>query len=209
VVRTDRQAAERAIADFLRALGHEPTGELAGTPALVAQAWTDELLAGYRLDPAGILGEGFVPIEPSQASLVALRGLDVSTICPHHLLPAHGEATVIYLPANRVAGFGAIARALDALTRRLTFQERVGADMARLIVAELGARGALCALRLVHTCLTSRGARQAHGLVDSVAFAGSFAEPGPDRDAALRMLGSQQDTSRPTADPHSRAMSGP
>jgi len=199
----DRKAAERAIADFLRALGHEPQGELGRTPALVAQAWTEELLAGYELDAARILRENAVPVEPGQTSLVALRGLRVITICPHHLLPAHGEATVIYLPRDRVAGFGAIARALDAETRRLTFQERAGTSMAELMVAELGARGALCRLRLVHTCLVTRGSRQATALVDSVAFAGSFSDPGPDRQAALCALGAAPDAALLVADPHS------
>ena len=199
----DPKAAERAIADFLRALGHEAQGELAQTPGLVAQAWTEELLSGYKLDPARILREGAVPIEPGQGSIVALRGLAVSTVCPHHLLPAHGDATVIYLPDDRVAGFGAIARALDALTRRLTFQERAGTAMAKLVVAELGARGALCSLRLAHTCLQARGPRQAAALVDSVAFAGCFAEPGPDREAALCVLGQSPDAPGLGPDPHS------
>jgi GTP cyclohydrolase IA len=198
----DPKAAERAVADFLRALGHEVQGELAQTPGLVAQAWTEELLSGYKLDPARILREGAVPIEPGQASLVALRGLAVCTVCPHHLLPAHGEATVIYLPEDRVAGFGAIARALDALTRRLTFQERAGTAMAKLVVAELGARGALCSLRLAHTCLQARGPRQATALVDSVAFAGCFSQPGPDREAALCVLGQAPDAAALGPDPH-------
>ena len=37
----DRDAAAAAIEAFLRALGHEPTGDLEGTPERVADAWAE------------------------------------------------------------------------------------------------------------------------------------------------------------------------
>jgi GTP cyclohydrolase I len=186
----DRTAAAQAIAAFLRALGHEPVGDLAETPALVAQAWCEELLAGYRIDPAGVLRQGAAPCAAADPGLVVLRDLAVTLVCPHHLLPALGQATVIYQPVTLLAGLGAIARALDGLTRRLSFQETAGVEMAALLVEALGARGALCQLRLRHCCLSARGARQSQAWVESIAWAGSFATPGPDRDAALAALGS-------------------
>ncbi len=185
----DQAAAARAIDDFLRALGRERTGDLAQTGALVAKAWAEELLEGYGVDSARVLREGAVPIGADEPTLVALRDLDVYTMCPHHLLPAHGRGTVMYLPEGRVAGLGAVARALQGRARRLTLQERVSAEMAELLVAELGARGALCQLRLTHTCLLARGARQGSAVIESLGLAGSFAQPGPDRDMALAALG--------------------
>jgi GTP cyclohydrolase IA len=52
----DREAAARAIEDFLRALGHEPVGELEGTGERVADAWADDLLEGESIDAAARLG---------------------------------------------------------------------------------------------------------------------------------------------------------
>ena len=43
----DRARAARAIEEFLRALGHEPRGELAATGERVAEAWDVDLLSGY------------------------------------------------------------------------------------------------------------------------------------------------------------------
>lgn len=179
----DREAAARAVAAFLKAIGHEPIGDLAETPELVAEAWCNDLLAGHDEDPAAILRDGSIPHE-GDAGLVALKSLAVTTICPHHLLPAHGTADIAYLPGDRVAGFGAIARALRAATRRLTLQETAGATVARLIVDELGARGAACRLRLSHTCLIARGARETGAVVETLALAGG------ERDLVLRALGS-------------------
>ncbi len=183
----DRARAARAIEEFLRALGRAPEGPLASTPSLVADAWCDELLAGYADDPVRALAAGAIPTAAT-TELVALRGLDVAMMCPHHLLPAHGSADVVYRPRGTVVGFGGIARAVFLATRRLVLQEDAGADIARTIVEALEAAGALCRLRLTHTCLSTRGACHPRATVDTLAFAGSFATPGPDRDAALALL---------------------
>lgn len=181
----DRSAAARAIEDFLRALGHEPVGDLEGTGERVADAWADDLLEGEAIDAAAVLREGAIEIDPGEAGLVVVRDLAVDTMCPHHLLPARGTALVAYLPGDRVAGIGTIAHVVDALSRRLTLQERIGSDVVALLVREIGARGALCKLALTHACLSGRGERKAGAVVETLAVAGSFASPSADRDLAF------------------------
>ena len=187
----DRKAAARAIEDFLRALGHEPEGELSGTGERVADAWADDLLEGEAIDAAALLREGAIEVGPTSAGLAVLRDLSVTTVCPHHLLPAIGTALVAYLPGRRVAGLGTIARVVDVVSRRLTLQEEIGGKVVDLLVQELGARGALCQLALTHTCLVSRGERKTGALVETIAVAGSFAEDGPERALAFAALGSR------------------
>ena len=186
----DRRAAARAIEDFLRALGHEPVGDLEGTGERVADAWADDLLEGESIDPAALLAEGSFELGEADAGagLVVVRELSVTTVCPHHLLPAHGLGLVAYLPEARVAGIGTIAHVLDVLSRRLTLQERIGAEVAGVIVRELGARGALCRLTLTHTCLVARGERKGGALVETLSTAGSFSHAGADRDLAFAAL---------------------
>jgi GTP cyclohydrolase I len=177
-------AAARAIDDFLRALGHEPEGELAETGALVAKAWCEELLEGERADPVALLREGAV--DAGMSGPVVLRGIAVSCMCPHHLLPAHGHGEVAYLPAERVAGLGAIARAVHACTRRLVLQEQACTRIAESMVAALDARAAVCRLRLTHTCLLARGAREHEARIETLALRGSFESA--DRELALSAL---------------------
>jgi len=186
----DRVAAQKAIASFLRALGRDPDvePELLGTPARVVDAWVDELIDGYDVDISAMLAAESSPAPADRAGLVALRGLAVSTMCPHHLLPARGTATVLYLPGRLVAGFGTIARLVDAWSHRLTLQEAIGVHVATSLVELLGAHGAACRLSMSHRCLTARGRRQTAALVDTIAFAGTFGRPGPDRDLALQAL---------------------
>jgi GTP cyclohydrolase IA len=184
----DRRAAARAIEDFLRALGHSPEGELAGTGERVADAWADDLLDGEAIDAAVLLREGSLAMDAEGSGLVLVRDLAVTTMCPHHLLPAHGTATVAYLPGARVVGIGTIAHVVDVLAHRLTLQERIGDDVVALLVHELGARGALCRLALTHSCLIARGERKTGSIVETIAVAGTFASATPDRDLAFLAL---------------------
>lgn len=184
----DREAAARAIEDFLRALGKEPIGDLEGTGERVADAWADDLLEGDAIDAAAVLREGSMFVGEAPTGLVIVRDLSVTTMCPHHLLPAFGAATVAYLPGGRIAGIGTIAHVVDALSRRLTLQERIGDGVVDLLVRELGAKGAVCKLTLTHTCLVARGERKAGALVETIAVAGSFATDSHDRTLALSAL---------------------
>jgi GTP cyclohydrolase I len=185
----DQREAARTVHAFLRALGRDPDRdeELRGTPERVAEAWADELVDGYDVDVAALLAsESSTATGPR--SLVSVRGLAVATICPHHLLPARGTGTVLYLPGDRMTGLGTLARLVDAFAHRLTLQETIASSVAAALVEHLGARGAACKLSLSHNCLTSRGERQSAAIVDTLALAGSFETPGPDRDLVLAAL---------------------
>jgi len=187
----DRTKAEKAVFEFLRAMGRDPENdpELAGTPARVVEAWVTDLIDGYEVDVPRLLAAESSATAGGSGGLVSVRGLAVSTMCPHHLLPARGTATVLYLPAARIAGIGTLARLVDAYAHRLTLQEVIGAKVATALVEHLGARGGACKITLSHSCLTSRGERQHGATVETIALAGTFDRPGPDRDVALAALG--------------------
>ncbi|HEX4334994.1 MAG TPA: GTP cyclohydrolase I [Polyangiaceae bacterium] len=181
----DRQKAEQAIHAFLTALGHDPAEnpELARTPALVTEAYERELLAGYAIDVPALLTAESGKLSPDEPrGLVVLRNVHVATLCPHHLLPGTGIATVAYVPGDRVVGIGALARTVEAFARRLTLQETIGEAVVRALVEHAGARGAYCRVELSHACLSTRGARQTEATLVTVARAGApitDAELGP------------------------------
>ena len=198
----DRTKAEKAVFEFLRAMGRDPENEpeLAGTPARVAEAWATDLIDGYDVDVPRLLAVESGPAPSGGGGLVSVRGLAVSTMCPHHLLPGLGTGTVLYLPGERITGLGTLARLLDAFAHRLSLQETIAASVAGALVEHLGARGAACKLSLSHSCLASRGERQERAVVDTIAFAGSFEHPGPDRDLALTALSERARAKRPNAE---------
>src|SRR5438067_434086 len=105
----DRAAAARAIEAFLRAIGRDPEREpeLAGTGARVADAFVDELCDGYAVDVGALLASNAVA---GRSGVVVVRDVGVSTMCPHHLLPALGTATVAFAPDAKLVGIGALVK---------------------------------------------------------------------------------------------------
>jgi GTP cyclohydrolase IA len=171
----DLDAAAEAIEAFLRALDLPTEGdpELVGTGARVAKAFAEELLSGYEMDPGEILSSDTSTRAPG---VVVLSGIATTAVCPHHLLPAHGTVTLGYLPGDRVAGLGALARLVQCRARRLILQEDLGQALVDDLVTHLGAKAAGCVVALEPTCVTARGAR-AHGAeAKTCTFAGEVTE---------------------------------
>jgi GTP cyclohydrolase I len=178
----DAAAAAAAAARFLDALGLPArvrgAEDLAGTPRRVAEAWLEDLVDGYRRDPAEILAGGL----PSAArDLVAVTGIDYHSICPHHLMPSRGVAHVAYVPGGRVVGFGQLVRLVDALAHRLVLEEDLACDVADALVRHLGARGAACVLEAEQLCMTVRGEKRTAARAHAEAWAGCLAEDCPER----------------------------
>ena len=144
------------------AIGREPEHEpeLRGTPARVVEAYANDLLSGYDVDVQALLSEGEAISENDSSGLIALSGIAVSTVCPHHLLLSNGIASVAYRPGSRLFGLGTLAALVNAYARRLSLQESIGESVAQALVEHGGARAAYCEIRLVHGCLVARGSRQ-------------------------------------------------
>ncbi len=175
----DAAAFERAVADLLRACGIAAEGvHTGGTPRRVRELWQRRLLGGYALDPAEVLGAGF---DDARQDMVVVRGIAVHGVCPHHLLPFRGVAHVAYVPGGRLHGFGRIARLVDAIGHRLTYQEWMTRDIADALVRHGHARGAACVIEAEQLCLLLGEDRRGDERVHTQAFAGCF-----DGDAQLR-----------------------
>ena len=186
----DRAGAARAIGDFLKALGFDPAqhAELADTPARVTEAFAEDLLSGYRVDVRELLRSGSCEAPPTAKSgPVAVTGITVATTCPHHLMPALGRASIVYLPGSVLLGIGTLTALVDAFTRRLTLQEAIAQNVVDALIEHGGARGAYCELELEHGCLRARGERQASAVVRSSARAGEFTNTDAATEIALAL----------------------
>jgi GTP cyclohydrolase I len=167
----DREAAARAIEAFLRALGRDPEREpdLAGTGERVASAWADELLVGYSVDVDALLSQN---VFAGSSELVIVRDVAVTTMCPHHLSPSTGLATVAFAPDEHLVGIGTVARVVDAFAHRLALQEQIGERVVAALQKHLAPRWAACRLVLRHSCMTARGGRSHDARVETLALAG-------------------------------------
>jgi GTP cyclohydrolase I len=152
----DLEAAERAAADFLAALGID-TGreELAETPARMARAYAE-------LFDAAPLRLTTFPNDAGYDELVLARAIPFRTVCEHHLLPFSGVAHVGYLPGDRIVGLSKLARLVEHFAARPQVQERLTKQVADYLAGCLRPGGVGVVIEAEHSCMTLRGVR-AHG----------------------------------------------
>src|SRR5258706_15109017 len=152
----DREGMRTALQNFLEACGidTDPT-DFARTATRVTEIWCAEFLAGFGEDPAVLLKDVVVGEQPPQ--LVIVAGLRFHSMCPHHLVPYRGLATVGYLPEAKLAPFGRLSAIVDCFTKRLTLQERATVAIAEAIRNHLGSRGSGCVMEAEQLCLALPG----------------------------------------------------
>ena len=182
----DGPAFEKAIVDLLRACGVDPHSAHTGrTAQRVRELWQKRLLGGYDLDPAEVLGDGFAD---ERRDMVVVRGIAVHGVCPHHLVPFRGVAHVAYIPGGRLHGFGRIARLVDAIGHRFTYQEWMTRDIADALMQHGKAAGAACVIEAEQLCLLMGEDRRGDERVVTQAFAGEFEHATQARNEFLRAI---------------------
>ncbi len=171
----DREAAARAVADLIRALGLDPAAdaELEGTPARVASLYA-EAFAGLAADPAPDLVA--MPAGAAADSLVIARGLPFHSTCVHHFAPFFGHATIAYLPGESLLGISALPRLLVHYARRPQLQERLGVEIADHLERLARPRGVAVVLEARHLCMEMRGVKSP-GVIETRLVRGALAEP--------------------------------
>ncbi|WP_298229086.1 GTP cyclohydrolase I [Gryllotalpicola sp.] len=171
----DRARIEAAVAELLLGIGEDPArADLVDTPSRVADAY-EEFFAGLGEDPLAPLAETF-PVTGADSEVVAMRGIEFRSICEHHLLPFLGQAHIAYRPSDAIAGLGRLPKVVEILAARPQLQERLAEQIADTLVEGLHPRGVLVVLEASHQCVTTRGARQVHSSVVTVASRGEFVD---------------------------------
>ena len=164
----DRAAVQLAVADLLTALGRDPTDEhLAETPRRVADAYV-ELLTPRPFDLTTF------PNDEGYDELILARGIPISSLCQHHLLPFHGVAHVGYVPGDRILGLSKLARVVELFARDLQVQERLTQHTADWLQVNLAPQGVGVVIEAEHQCMSLRGVRAARASTRTSALHGTL-----------------------------------
>src|SRR5829696_1451235 len=150
----DTQAAERAAAELLTALGADLADDgLRETPRRMAAAYAE------LLTPQPFRATTF-PNDEGYDELVVARSIPLHSLCMHHLLPFHGVAHVGYLPGERIIGLSKLGRVVEFFSRDLQTQERLATQVADWLQRELEPKGVGVLLEAEHTCMSLRGVQK-------------------------------------------------
>ncbi len=150
----DLDAAERAAAELLKALGADTSSEsLEETPRRIAAMYAE------LLSPAPFNATTF-PNDGGYDELVVAREIQFHSLCEHHLLPFTGVAHVAYLPGERILGLSKLARVVDSFARSLQVQERLTTQVAGWLQRELEPKGVGVVIEAEHLCMSLRGVQK-------------------------------------------------
>jgi GTP cyclohydrolase IA len=168
----DRSGIEAAITNFLISVGEDTTREgLINTPKRVAHAY-EELLAGYRIDPAALINNALFEVDYSD--MVVVANIEFASLCEHHLLPFLGHVHVAYIPHGKVVGLSKIPRIVDLFARRLQLQEQLTRQIACFIDEVLHPLGVAVVIEGQHLCSLIRGVKKHDSSMTTSTMLGAF-----------------------------------
>lgn len=175
----DTEAIAKHVRGILEAIGEDPDREgLRETPQRVARMY-EEIFAGIAYsnhDIAQMFGKTFEAPDPSQTqTAVVVKNINVFSYCEHHMALMYDmHVNVAYVPRKRVIGLSKIARICDMAAKRLQLQERLGKDIAEILME--AADTSDVGVRIVgsHSCMTARGIRNVSAQTTTQTLCGAF-----------------------------------
>lgn len=173
----DYKAIEEHIRGILTALGEDPQREgLKETPERVARMY-GEIFEGMRYSNAEIarmFGKTF-EYSGGTEDFVLVKNITAFSHCEHHMALMYDmNISVAYIPAGKVLGLSKIARIADMVCRRLQLQERIGADIAEIIMLAADCSDAAVIIDGCHGCMTARGIKNSSAVTSTVTLRGRF-----------------------------------
>ncbi len=174
------------VGQQLALLGEEPEREgLKRTPKRVAEAMRF-LTRGYETCLDDVVN-GAVFTEDHE-SMIAVRDIEIYSLCEHHMLPFFGRAHVAYIPNGRIIGLSKIPRLVDVFARRLQVQERLTDQVADAVMKVLDPHGVGVVIEAYHLCMMMRGVEKQNSKTVTSAVRGVFREDFKTRDEFLRLV---------------------
>ena len=182
----DLDAAQRAAADLLDALGVDLTDEtLCDTPRRMARMYAE------LLTPAPFRATTF-PNDGGYDELVVATGIPFHALCEHHMLPFVGVAHVGYLPGARIIGLSKLARVVELFARSLQVQERLTTQVAAWLHSHLQPRGVGVVIEAEHMCMSLRGVRKPGARTVTSALHGLVRDDSRTRQEFLALTGANR-----------------
>lgn len=166
--------------EILKLIGEDPDREgLVKTPVRAAKAMID-ITQGYRVDPMEIATKAI--FEHAGSQMVIVKDIEFYSMCEHHILPFFGKVSIGYIPQGKMIGLSKLARIVDNFARRLQVQERLTAQVCRLLDEALPNEGVIVACTAEHLCMKMRGVEKQDSATTTFDYTGKFAS-----DPALRV----------------------
>lgn len=177
----DKEAIREHIRGILIALGDDPEREgLRETPDRVARMY-EEVFEGMNYtnhEIAEMFNKSFeddLAVGPDRKDIVLVRDIPIFSYCEHHIALMYDmKISVAYIPNGRVLGLSKIARICDMAAKRLQLQERIGSDVAEIMIEAAGTGDVAVLIRGTHSCMSARGIKKEAASTVTTTLRGRF-----------------------------------
>lgn len=171
---------------ILRLLGEDVAREgLVKTPMRAAKAMAF-MTRGYRQDADEIINDAIFTHDGSR--IVVVKDIEFHSLCEHHILPFYGKVSIGYIPDGKTIGLSKLARLVDFYARRLQVQERMTAQICRIVMDKLNAKGVIVACTGEHLCMKMRGVEKQLSATTTIETTGVFDDSVELREEFFRAL---------------------
>lgn len=181
---------ENSIKNILLAIGEDPCREgLLETPKRVAKMF-DEVLEGIRYTNNEIADMFNKCFSTDNDDLVVVDSIPIFSYCEHHMaLMYNMQVTVAYIPNGKVIGLSKIARIADMVGKRLQLQEKIGEDIAYIMMRILNTDNVMVVVKGEHSCMTARGIKSRGSVTKTATLKGLFRENSDLRSEVYKIIG--------------------
>lgn len=177
---------EEQFASIIEAIGEDLTRPgLTETPKRAAKAM-EFLTQGYNQDLTTLVNNAIFPSDCRD--MVVVKGIELYSLCEHHMLPFVGKAQIAYIPNGQVLGLSKLARIVDMFARRLQIQENLTHQIAKTVMDVTGAEGVGVVIEAKHMCMMMRGVEKQNSMMTTSSLLGSFKAHQATRDEFLRLI---------------------
>jgi len=182
---------QKMIREILERIGEDPDRQgLKGTPERVEDAFKF-LTKGYKQDIAELLNRALY--EEKYDEMVIVKGIDIFSLCEHHLLPFFGKCHVAYIPDGKLIGLSKIPRLVEVFSRRLQVQERLTCEIAQNLQDILKPKGVAVVIEAKHLCMIMRGVEKQNTVATTSAMLGAFKSRQETRMEFMELISKEED----------------
>ncbi len=171
----DNQQVEKLashIKAIIELLGEDPNREgLLKTPQRAAKALIDNT-SGYSTDGGSLIRQALFTHDSHQ--MVIVKDIEFYSLCEHHILPFFGTVSIGYIPDGEIVGLSKLARVVETHARRLQVQERLTADICKVVSENIKNKGVIVACEAAHMCMKMRGIEKQETTTVTIEYCGDF-----------------------------------
>jgi len=172
VTKDGKARLEEAYKEVLYGIGEDTLREdLLKTPQRAAKAMM-AYTRGYAENMKDVLNGAIFDLD--HKGIVIVKGIDMFSLCEHHMAPFFGKVCIAYLPNKKVIGISKLARIVEVYSRRLQGQERLSTEIATAINEAVEPKGVAVVMEAAHMCMVMRGVQKIDSMTTTSVMLGCF-----------------------------------